>query len=105
MASRILKIPKDIHSGISTVDGDNTAAGMRTCAAQIYTGHRRARPEPARPHILRQAFTLENVSPGKTYFLLDVRWSHYLYIDNTRRHIVTESGERSDDKTANFVTS
>src|SRR4051794_36678802 len=96
MALRIPEIPKDIHSGISTVDGNNTSAGMRTCAAQIDAGHRGARTEPPPPHILRQAFTLKNVSSGKPYFLLDVRWSHYLHIENTLRHIVTESGERSD---------
>src|SRR6202000_1798088 len=80
------------------------AARIRTCSAEINTRHRRARAKTVRPHIGRQAFALEDVSPSEAHFLFNIWRSPHLSIDHSGVHVATEASERSERQFLHLFT-
>ena len=72
------------HRRIPPVDSDHASARMRACSAQIHSRHRRSRAQPVRPHVLRQALALKNMSARQSHLLLDIRRPQHLRIDHRR---------------------
>ena len=81
---------------VAPIDADYASSGMCGGAAEIDALHRRTRGEPVAPHVLRQAFPLEDVSAGESDFLLDIRRPELKDVDRGSRSLGADPSPTTD---------
>src|SRR5580704_6895760 len=90
------------HCGIAPVYANDAPAWVCARSAQVDARHRRARRQSIRPHVLRQTFPLEDMTPGEANLAFNIRRAHHLRVQHSIFHVGTEASKRATCELANL---